>query len=92
MAKEQKVKPAFKCRSKNVSATVWKKEVKKDKLSFTVYNTEIVKNYKTEDGEYEKTSNFSQEELGDVIVVSQMAQQYIVNDRQRSYEDEEEED
>lgn len=86
-AKGKTVKPVYKARSGQVLATIWEKEIKKDKLKFTVFNTEIVKNYKDDDDEYQKTSNFSQQDLGDVVVCSQLSQAWIVNKRQELYEE-----
>lgn len=63
-------KPEQKFRAGSITATIWAKEVpsRDKKTMVTLYNTEIVKNYK--DGEeWKKTNNFNKEDLIKVSVV-----------------------
>jgi len=77
---EQKKKPEQKFRAGSVTATIWAKdiEVTRDgkKTSVTVYNTEIVKNYK--DGEeWKKTNNFGKDDLVKLQVVLAKATEFL---------------
>lgn len=70
-------KPAHKVKYGAVSATTWEKKIKgKDGKEFTVYNTEIVRNYKNGD-KWEKTSNFQKNDLPKVEVVTRKAFEWL---------------
>jgi len=62
-------KPDKKLQSGQISATIWKKQIEVKNNEVDVYSVEIVKNYKNEKGEWNKTSSFNKNELINVKVV-----------------------
>lgn len=84
--KKDKVKPVMKFTDYPVSATIWKKDIKVEKKTITVYNTELVCNYKDDDEEYQKTSSFKELDLLKASQLCQKAYNWICNSKQKDYE------
>lgn len=69
--------PVKKFRAGNVTASVWKKDVVKDKKTFTFYTTTIERSYKDKDEEWKTTSSFEKDDLQKVMLVSRLAQEFL---------------
>ena len=72
-------KPIKTFRAGCVSASIWKKEVKKDKKVLTFYNVSIERSYKDEESdEWKSTDSYSLYDLPKVTLVSNLAYEYII--------------
>lgn len=76
-------KPVKNFKSNGITATIWKKVVVKDNISYDMYNVEIVKNYpKTKDKtgkvtEWSKTASYNKDDLMNVQVVLNEAVKFL---------------
>lgn len=75
-------KPEKEFRSGTVTATIWANLVKKDDREFTVLNTEVARSYKKED-KYEKTNNYSPQDLSRLRVVVEEALKYVMLQKEK---------
>ena len=76
VSKKKKL-PIAKFQAGNTSATVWTHKAKYKGKSFDSFNVEIVKNYKDDEDEWQKTSNFNKQDLVKVEVVLRQAINFL---------------
>jgi hypothetical protein len=80
-------KPVANFRDFPVTASVWKKTIKADKKSFVVYNTTLQCTYKDDEGEYQNTSNFKEQDLLRVSQVALKTYNWILNQKEKDYKE-----
>jgi hypothetical protein len=85
--KKESVKPVMTFKDYPVSVSIWKKNIKVEKKNITVYNSTVVSTYKDDDDEYQTTSNFKEQELLKVSLLTQKAYNWILNAKQKDYDE-----
>lgn len=76
-SKETVAQPEKKFRAGGITATVWKNEGKKDGKDYSFQSVGIERSYKDKDGEWQKTSTYRQNDLPKVVLVANLAYEFI---------------
>ena len=87
MTEQNKDKPIKDFRSGNIQASVWRNEVEKNGQTVVRHSVRIEKQFRKEDGNYEKTPYFFQDDLPKLILVAQKSFEFIALRESKDAED-----